>query len=37
MGGAVKAITKPLAGAFNFVTKATGLGKAGKWKDREVT
>ena len=36
MGGAVKAITKPLAGAFNFVTKATGLGKAGKWKDREV-
>ena len=37
MGGVVKAVTKPLAGAFNFVTKATGLGKASDWKDKSVT
>ena len=36
MGGAVKAITKPLAGVVNFAAKATGLGKAGKWKDRDL-
>tara|TARA_R100000008_G_scaffold9821_1_gene4937 strand:+ start:578 stop:1222 length:645 start_codon:yes stop_codon:yes gene_type:complete len=37
MGGVVKAVTKPLAGAFNFVTKATGLGKASDWKEKSST
>ena len=26
----------PVTKAFNFVTKATGLGRASKWKDRDI-